>query len=148
MIRSLTLRLTTLAQRFQFLSFATIGVVGFLVDTSVLYLAKDTLGLGLYSGRVLSFLVAATTTWLLNRTFTFGRPPVSSLWREWLRFLSVNSVGGLVNYAAYSTLVATVPLVALYPALGVGAGSIAGLTFNYLGSKHAVFRHRAAQLGR
>jgi putative flippase GtrA len=123
-------------------------VVGFIVDTGILYLAKDDLGLGLYAGRLLSFLVAATTTWLLNRVFTFGNPSVKSLFREWLHFLSVNSIGGLVNYGVYTALVLTVALAAEHPVLGVAAGAIAGLAFNYLGSKHAVFRHRAAQLGR
>ncbi|GIL39194.1 GtrA family protein [Roseiterribacter gracilis] len=148
MIRRLTPRLAALARRFQFLSFAAVGVVGFIVDTGVLYLAKDDLGLGLYAGRLLSFLVAATTTWLLNRVFTFGNPPVRSLLREWLHFLSVNSIGGLVNYGVYSGLVLTISRVTEHPVLGVAAGAIAGLAFNYLGTKHAVFRHRAAQLGR
>jgi putative flippase GtrA len=148
MIRRLTPWLTGLSRRFQFLSFAVVGVIGFLVDSAVLYAAKDGLGLGLYAGRVLSFLVAATTTWILNRTFTFGRPQAPSLVREWLRFLSVNSIGGLVNYATYSALVATVAQVAEHPILGVAAGSIAGLAFNYLGSKHAVFRHRTAPVSR
>jgi putative flippase GtrA len=148
MIRRITHWLGSLARRFQFLSFAAVGVVGFIVDTGVLYTAKDDLGLGLYAGRLLSFLVAATTTWLLNRVFTFGNPPVKSLWREWLHFLSVNSIGGLVNYGVYSALVATSARVGEHPVLGVAAGALSGLAFNYLGSKHAVFRHRAAQLGR
>ena len=148
MIRRLTPWLAALARRFQFLSFAAVGVVGFVVDTAVLYLAKDDLGLGLYAGRVLSFLVAATTTWLLNRVFTFGNPPVKSLLREWLHFLSVNSIGGLVNYGVYTALVSMVATVAQHPVLGVGAGAIAGLAFNYLGTKHAVFRHRTASVSR
>jgi putative flippase GtrA len=148
MIRHISPRLRALAHRFQFLSFAAIGVVGFMVDTAVLYLAKDDLGLGLYGGRLLSFLVAATTTWLLNRVFTFGNPPVKSLRREWVHFLSVNSIGGLVNYGVYSGLVSSSALAGEHPVLGVAAGALAGLAFNYLGSKHAVFRHRAAQLGR
>jgi putative flippase GtrA len=148
MIRRITPWLGALARRFQFLSFATIGVVGFIVDTGVLYAAKDDFGLGLYAGRLLSFLVAASTTWLLNRVFTFGNPPVKSLLREWLHFLSVNSIGGLVNCGVYSALVATSARVAEHPVLGVAAGAVSGLAFNYLGSKHAVFRHRAAPLGR
>lgn len=153
MIRRLHTHLSAQAKRFQFLSFAAVGVAGFVVDTAVLYLAKDALGLGLYGGRLLSFLVAATATWFLNRTFTFSRPPASALGvralvGEWLRFLSVNSIGGLVNYGVYTALVVTVARVAEHPVLGVAAGAIAGLAFNYLGSKHAVFRHRAAQISR
>jgi putative flippase GtrA len=130
----------------QFLRFALVGTVGFAVDAGVLIFAMRVLGLGPYAARLLSFLVAATATWWLNRTFTFGAPKVRSLAGEWLRFLSVNAVGGALNIAVYSLLVATVPLVARWPVLGVGAGAVAGLGFNFVGSRRAVFRHGAASI--
>ena len=58
----------------QFLRFGLVGAVGFLVDVGVLY-AMHGLGLDLYTARVVSFLAAATFTWLGNRFFTFGTPP-------------------------------------------------------------------------
>lgn len=140
------IRLSSLAERphlpRQFLRFALVGVVGFVVDASVLTLAMRVLGMGPYAGRVLSFLIAATTTWWLNRTFTFGAPPARSLVAEWLRFLSVNAIGGALNVAIYSALVALVPLVARWPVLGVAVGAVVGLGFNFIGSKRAVFRSR------
>ncbi len=45
------------------------GTIGFLVDTGVLYLVKAQCGL--YWGRAISFLCAASVTWILNRSRTF-----------------------------------------------------------------------------
>ncbi|MDP9196617.1 MAG: GtrA family protein [Pseudomonadota bacterium] len=125
----------------QFLMFAAVGTIGFLVDAGTLWLVMQA-GAGLYSGRVLSFLVAATATWALNRHFTFRGPHHGSRARQWLAFLSVNAPGGLVNYGVYSGLVMFVPLCAAYPVLAVGAGSIAGLVFNFTASRWLVFQPR------
>ena len=57
----------------RFLTFALVGVVGFVVDASVLYMGIY-MGLGLRLGRVFSYLAAVTTTWALNRIFTFKAP--------------------------------------------------------------------------
>ncbi len=124
----------------QFLRFAAIGTAGVFVDSAALYAAMNGLGLDHYSGRLLSWFVAATFTWAMNRRFTFadGRPPL----RQWLAFLAANSIGGFVNYAVYAALVAASPTVEAIPFLGVGAGSIAGLFFNFTVSKWLVFRRQ------
>lgn len=124
----------------RFVRFSLIGIVGFVVDASTLSLCVWALQLGPYEGRVVSYLVAATTTWLLNRRFTFadaahGWAPV-----QWSRFLAVNAIGGAVNYGTYAGLIATADLVASQPVLGVAAGSFAGLIFNFTGSRLLVFR--------
>lgn len=124
----------------QFLSFAAVGVVGFVVDASALYLAIHALGAGLYGGRLLSYLAAATTTWALNRGYTFRTQRGHNKLAEWARFLAANSVGGLVNYTTYAILVTWVPLATSHPVLGVAAGSIAGLTINFLLSRRVVFK--------
>ena len=51
----------------QFLRFGVVGTLGFLVDTAVLYLGLA-LGLGLYLGRAISYLAAASANWALNAT--------------------------------------------------------------------------------
>lgn len=126
----------------QFLRFAAIGTAGFVVDSAALYVAMHGPGAGLYLGRVLSWFCAATFTWAMNRRFTFAdsRPPL----RQWLAFLAANAVGGAVNYAVYAILVSTSQVAAATPMIGVAAGSIAGLAFNFITSKWLVFRRGAA----
>ena len=126
----------------QLLSFSVVGAFGFLVDAGTLYLAMGLLGTGLYAGRLVSYLVAATATWALNRRYTFRDQRSPNRIAEWGRFLAANAVGGLVNYGTYALLVTVYPIVAAHPVLGVAAGSIAGLTVNFLLSRHAVFKGR------
>ncbi len=107
----------------------------------MLYLALWA-GLGLYLGRAVSYLVAATFTWYGNRRITFatraqGVPAAAA---EWIRFLLTNLVGGAVNYTVYAALVSQLELAQAYPVLGVAAGSIAGLSVNFTLSKFLVFR--------
>jgi putative flippase GtrA len=118
--------------------FTAVGALGFVVDSSVLY-AGLWAGLGLYAGRVLSYIAAASFTWFLNRRFTFrSLEPVSV--GEWLRFLAVNAVGGIANLGVYAALVARLATCAAHPVLAVAAGSLAGLLINFGLSRYAVFR--------
>lgn len=122
----------------QLLRFSAVGVVGFVVDTVALYAALG-LGAGLYTGRLASYLTAATVTWALNRRFTFGERRTKGLASEWVRFLAANSVGGVINYCTYAALVATLPYVTAHPWLAVAAGSLAGLAVNFTLSRRLVF---------
>jgi putative flippase GtrA len=117
--------------------FAAVGTLGFVVDSSVLYAGLG-LGLTLLSGRLVSFLTAATFTWYCNRRFTF-RSIGNDHAREWLRYLMVNSVGGGVNLGAYAALVGTVRAFAEMPVFAVAAGSVIGLIFNFALSRALVF---------
>lgn len=123
-----------------FLTFGLVGVVGFLVDSAVLYAAL-TATLDPYSARVVSYFCAATATWALNRRITFAdRRRNGSLFRQWLLFLATNAVGGAVNYAIYSLVVFLGHDHALLPLAGLAAGSVAGWGINYALSHKFVFR--------
>jgi putative flippase GtrA len=121
----------------EFLSFAVVGTIGFVVDLGVLYVVAP--ALGWYGGRVLSFLAAASVTWALNRRFTFAARHSGAIGREYLRYLLTMLGGALVNYGAY---VLTLHWVGgpLAPALGVALGSGAGLAVNFLTARFLVFR--------
>jgi putative flippase GtrA len=127
------------AARSQFLRFSLIGAAGFLVDAAALYVAMAWLGAGYYSGRVLSYVAAASSTWALNRRFTFHEQRSKNRLAEWARFFTANAAGGIANYVVYATLVASSPLVREWPILGVAAGSIAGLVINFNLTRRVVF---------
>lgn len=129
--------------RLSILRFAVIGALGMPVDAGVLWLMTHRAGLDPYSGRIVSWLCAATFTWAGNRYFTFRGSRargVTGTAKEWLRFLAANAVGGLVNVGLYSTLVRFAPPPAnnLYVALVLGV--LAGLVFNFTLSKKLVFK--------
>ncbi|HVZ03049.1 MAG TPA: GtrA family protein [Dongiaceae bacterium] len=125
----------------QFLRFGLVGVAGFLVDAGVLR-GLISIGFGLYSGRIVSFLAAATATWLLNRSFTFRRDAPSAFGHpaaEWAGYLSLMVLGGLVNYGTYSLAVNGSETVHRYPEIGVALGSLAGMAINFWSAKRMIF---------
>jgi len=122
-----------------FIGFLLVGTGGFVVDAGVLSLYLWSVPEGFLTGRLLSFFVAVTFTWYLNRSFTFVVPGSPSL-REWARFVAVNLVGGGVNVAVYSVLVSQSDAFRALPVLAVAAGSVAGLLVNFMGASRIVFR--------
>lgn len=123
----------------EFFRFGVVGTIGFMVDTAVLY-AGLALGLGLYGGRALSYLVAASTTWALNRIWTFRGRGSGPAHRQWVLFLVVNLIGFAMNYGTYAALISWVPIASAYPVLGVAAGAIAGMAGNFILSRRLVFQ--------
>ncbi len=119
--------------------FGAVGAVGFIVDTAVLYAFKSSLGL--YYARLLSFMVAVVTTWILNRNFTFDvtRYKNKSLWLEFFHYLSLMSIGGAINIVTYSSSVMASVYIGERPIIGVAIGSIAGMSFNFLSSKIFIY---------
>jgi putative flippase GtrA len=98
-------------------------------------------GLGFYTGRVTSFLAAASFTWFCNRRFTFPEQR-SAARAEWMRFVAANTIGGVVNYTVYAVLIGQGPPFTRHPGLAVAAGSLAGLVFNFTISRAFVFREK------
>lgn len=121
----------------QFFRFGLVGILGFAVDATVLSLVL-TAHIGLLPGRCISYVAAASCTWLLNRRWTFNERCGSPV-KQWVRFLAANSCGGAVNYGAYAFLVLHSSSFATYPVFAVAIGSISGLAINFLLSKYVVF---------
>jgi len=122
----------------QALRFGVVGCAGFVVDTVVLYTALA-LGMGPYSGRIVSYVVAATGNWALNRLWTFQGSKAAAPARQWALFLAVNLIGFALNYGLYALLLSRVALVMEHPVLGVAAGALAGMAGNFLLSRRFVF---------
>ncbi|SDH63942.1 GtrA family protein [Paraburkholderia phenazinium] len=125
----------------QVLQFVIAGVVGFVVDAGILYLTLA-LGLGYFAGRAVSFLCAVWATWQINRRYTFAAARTESAWVEWWRYLAAMSVGGVVNYCAYSATVLTLKGIPFLPVVAVAVGSLAGMVVNFASAKLWVFKQR------
>ena len=93
-----------------------------------------------YTGRIFSFLFAATGTWILNRNYTFRSSVPAPRTRQWARFVTANTVGGALNYGVYSALILSGGWFIEAPVLAVAVGSIVGLAFNFTASRKFVFR--------
>ena len=124
----------------QFVKFGLVGTVGFVVDNAFVYTAHFGFGVGLILAGILSFFVAGSCNWLLNRMWTFRGASKGRLHYEWLRYLATNAAGFVLNRGVYIALIATSVLCRLHPVLALAAGSIAGLGVNFVMSRRIVFR--------
>ena len=128
----------------QFIRFGIVGAGGFIVDSAVLFIAHKLIGLDPYTARAISIFTAMNFTWFGNRVLTFRSHAAAAgraMLNEWMRFIGSNALGALANYSVYAALVrfAPWPFCDLYVALVAGVAT--GLVFNFLMSKHFVFRH-------
>jgi len=126
--------------RTRFLKFSGIGVVAFLIDVVVFQAVLSLSSASLYAARAVSFVVATSAAWWLNRTFTFRDAENARPDLQWARFFAANLVGGSVNYITFVLMLAIVPLAAVYPLLALAAGSLCGVAFNFTAYRRYVFR--------
>ena len=84
----------TLIERF--LKFCLVGGSGVVVDFGITYLAKEFLKLNKYVANSLGFICAATSNYILNRTWTFGSsdPDIAM---QYLQFFGFSLVGLAIN---------------------------------------------------
>ena len=125
-------------------AFAAIGFFGYLVDAGITFLGAKYLGLSPELARPPGFIVATIVNFTLNRSITF-RHSRAPLFRSFLRYCGVASVGLAVNYAVYSACVVLGPPlgIAVTPAilpLFVAAGSGAAMVLTFLGFRFFAFR--------
>jgi putative flippase GtrA len=121
----------------RFRSFATVGLVGFIVDGALLSTLVHVWGWPHYTARALSFATAVTVTWYLNRHWVFSR--TSDRTREYGAYFSVQVVGAAINLGTYALVIAVVPPLARLPVLPLAAGAALALLFNYSAASRWVF---------
>src|SRR5688572_12952807 len=85
--------------------FSASGFISLGADMATLTIATRTFGFNLYAARAVSFLVAASVAWALNRMLTFAEGKSASRMREWFRFIGFNAVGGAANFGTYAWIV-------------------------------------------
>jgi len=123
----------------RFVCFCLVGVAGFVVDAGLLHILMKYGGVNPFLARIVSFVAAASSTWGLNRRFTFSNGN-TAVGKEWLRYMAAMALGGLVNYSVFAASILLLPLVMRQPWLGVALGSLAGLALNYYSSSRVIFK--------
>ena len=101
-----------------------VGAVGFIVDGGLLMLLHHGLGLGLLGARLVSFSVAVTVTWYLNRQHTFQHRKTDEPAQEWGRYAVANSLGALINLGLFFVLIHYFALLAQWPILPFAIASM------------------------
>ena len=84
----------TLIERF--LKFCIVGGSGVVVDFGITYLTKEFLKLNKYVANSLGFICAATSNYILNRTWTFGSNDPDVV-MQYFRFFGFSLIGLAIN---------------------------------------------------
>jgi putative flippase GtrA len=122
-----------------FPAFVVVGGIGFVVDATILAVLVHGYGWGDYTARLVSFAVAVTVTWYLNRKYVFAAGRTARKHSEYTRYLLVQGIGMLINFLVYSLCIASNELMDRWPVLALAVGSAVALFFNYAGSRMFVF---------
>lgn len=123
----------------RFMRFGLVGALGFVVDAGVMQLLVSFAGVGAIEARAVSIPTAVFATWLLNRSFTFGKTADAAL-PSLVRYAAVSAGGAIINFLVYTALVLASSTLEAQPMIPLAIASIVALVFNYLGSKHFAFR--------
>jgi putative flippase GtrA len=122
-----------------FPAFFVVGAIGFVVDASILAILGHGYDWGDYSARGISFAVAVTITWALNRSYVFAEQRTHNRRSEYTRYLLVQGTGMAINFLVYAFCIASNELMDQWPVLALAVGSAVALIFNYTGSRVFVF---------
>ena len=121
--------------RSEFLRFAVVGCLGFVVDAGlVLVLIKA--GASPVLARIPALGAAVFTTWILNRALTF-RVSTTRNRGEIVRYVIVALSSAALNFLIYTALVVRFEL---WPLTAVAISTIALLFYSFIGYRRFAFR--------
>ncbi len=122
----------------QLVRFAVVGTLGFVIDGGLLYLLLQS-QFDPYLARGISFPIAVTATWYLNRVWTFSIGDVAVSPREYKRYLLIQIAGAGANYAVYVLLLQFVEHTPANALMALAVGALVGLIINFFGARYWAF---------
>jgi putative flippase GtrA len=121
--------------------FVAVGCVGFVVDGGILTILNSIFGFALLQARLVSFSVAVTVTWILNRQQTFADRKDHRVVREWSRYAAVNALGALLNLGIFFWLLHQFKVLNNAPLVPLAIAALVALVFNFIASRQIAFRY-------
>lgn len=123
----------------EFRRFVVVGGLGFCVDGGLLTILMW-YGWDVIPARCCSFLFAVSTTWLLNRLWTFSSGALVSIRREYAYYFGTQMLGAVINLTIFFILIELYPVFRDTPLIPLAFGATVSLAFNYVVSKRIVFK--------
>lgn len=124
----------------QFLKFCIVGILGSIIDTAILIVLVEFAGLDPRAAAVLTFFVAVSFTYLLNRFWTFNASRTYQAFASYTRFVTVCLGGLLIRIVIMHFLIELFNMGIGYRyVLASVCGIFAATLFNFLGSTYIVF---------
>lgn len=126
----------------RFTRFALAGGIGFIIEAAIITWLVVGLGLDVYLARLISFSVAVTATWSINRNFAFAGLQQQRKGREYSSYFLVQIAGAAVNLGVFAVVIALYPKLRAMPVIPLAVGAIVALAFNFTASRVWVFHGR------
>jgi len=92
-----------------------------------------------YRARAISFAIAVTATWYMNRRWVFERNAVPVSGREYSSYFVVQILGAIINLSVFVAVIELLPDLATLPVIPLAIGAAAALLFNFTMSSRFVF---------
>ena len=128
-----------LALHRSFALFVLAAAVGFVVDAGVVTALVRELGWGPWEGRFVSFPLAVTATWLLNRRYAFRGAGYIDRRVEYAAYWAIQLAGAGVNFGIYGLCLHWAPPLAQWPFVPVAIGGLAAMLFNFTVARSTVY---------
>ena len=119
---------------FEFMRFAGVGVLGFIVDISSFYILSTLIDV--FDARVIAFIIAVMTTWFGNRLVTFKSKNNDNKLNQFFKYMIVALSAGAINLFIFNSLI----LWEIKTKLAFVSGGLCGMLVNYFGVKFGIFK--------
>lgn len=134
----------------EFIKFCLIGGTGMIVDLTFVFISMQIFSnvviipqsFHFRIARVIGFVFALTSNFLLNRRFTFAKANTGNIYRQYATFFIVSLIGFGVNWSISVYLNETTLFFNAHYLIAALMGILAGTLINFTGSKFIVFKHK------
>ncbi len=125
----------------RWLQFAAVGSVGFALDAGLLSLLMAA-GWSVLQARTVSFLVAVSCTWAINRVWTFRDRRSAVRGGSYALYVLAQLLGAGINLGCFFVLIQLWPVLLHVPVVPLGVGALVSLAFNFGCTTLFVFQAR------
>ncbi len=123
-----------------FVKFLMVGGSGSVIDLIAVYLSCEFFEIRFRLARIIGFLLAVTSNFLLNKSITFNRPQHLPAIRQYPLFVLICAIGLSLNWVVSVNLYEHFPFFNHYYLAAAFIGTIAGFLINFAGSKYIIFK--------
>jgi putative flippase GtrA len=133
----------------EFIKFCLVGSSGLIVDLTFVFISMQIfLNLAIMSdllcfrvARVVGFVCALTSNFLLNRTFTFANATKANIYQQYMYYVIVAVSAFTINWSISVNLHENTFFFNTHYLMAALMGSIGGTLINFTGSKFIVFNN-------
>jgi len=121
----------------EFFKFAVVGLIRTFVNITILYLLTENLGIYYLFSAVISFIIAMTNNFILNKIWTFGEQINLNLIEKYLKFLLVSIIALAINLLFLYTFT---EIFEIYYIISQVLAITISLIINFIGNKFWTFK--------